>query len=67
MVKLKIEGMTCGHCVMSVKQALAAVPGVQIPVEVSLERGEAILQGNADVKALLAAVAGEGFTATLAS
>jgi copper chaperone len=26
---LKIEGMTCGHCVRSVTQALEAVPGVQ--------------------------------------
>ena len=67
MLKLKIEGMTCGHCVMGVKQALAAVPGVQIPVEVSLERGEAILQGDPDPKALLAAVAEEGYTATLVS
>jgi len=67
MLKLKIQGMTCGHCVMSVKQALSAVLGVQIPVEVSLERGEAILQGDPDVKALLAAVADEGFTASLIS
>ena len=67
MLTLKIQGMTCGHCVMSVKQALSAVPGVLIPVAVSLERGEAILQGDPDVKALLAAVADEGFTASLIS
>jgi copper chaperone len=52
MLKLRIEGMTCGHCVMHVKQALAAVPGVEGPVEVSLEKKEAIL-------------AEEGYTATL--
>jgi copper chaperone len=67
MLKLKIEGMTCGHCVMHVKQALAAVPGVQLPVDVSLERGEATVLGDADVKALLAAVAEEGYTASQAS
>ncbi len=27
---LKIEGMSCGHCVMSVKNALAGVSGVTV-------------------------------------
>lgn len=27
--ELKIEGMTCGHCVRAVEQALSAVPGVR--------------------------------------
>jgi len=65
MLKLKIEGMTCGHCVMHVKQALAAVPGVEGPVEVSLEKKEAILGGAPDTQAVLDAVAEEGYTATL--
>jgi copper chaperone len=65
MLKLRIEGMTCGHCVMHVKQALAAVPGVEGPVEVSLEKKEAILGGAPDTQAVLAAVAEEGYTATL--
>ena len=67
MLKLKIEGMTCGHCVLAVQQALAAVPGVQIPVDVSLERGEALVPGDPDVHALLAAVAEEGFSASQVS
>ena len=28
--EFKIEGMSCGHCVMSVKQELAKLPGVQV-------------------------------------
>jgi copper chaperone len=28
--RLKIEGMTCPHCVMSVRRELAKVPGVQV-------------------------------------
>jgi copper chaperone len=28
--ELKIQGMTCGHCVMHVKQALDAVDGVEV-------------------------------------
>jgi len=65
MLKLRIEGMTCGHCVMHVKQALSAVPGVVGPVEVTLEPGQAIIGGSPEVKALLAAVAEEGYTATV--
>jgi len=26
---IKIDGMTCAHCVMVVRRALAAIPGVQ--------------------------------------
>ena len=28
--ELKIEGMSCGHCVMSVKKALGKVPGIVV-------------------------------------
>jgi copper chaperone len=31
MLKLKVEGMTCNHCVMTVKKALSRVPGVERP------------------------------------
>lgn len=27
---LKIDGMSCGHCVATVRKALAAVPGVEV-------------------------------------
>ncbi|BDU78011.1 CopZ family metallochaperone [Mesoterricola sediminis] len=66
MIQLTIQGMTCGHCVMSVKQALAAVPGVDGPVDVDLRSGAAKVPGSPDPQALVAAVADEGFTATLA-
>jgi len=66
MIHMKIEGMTCGHCVMGVKQALTAVPGVEAPVDVDLKTGEARVGGSPDPQALLAAVAEEGFSATLA-
>jgi copper chaperone len=67
MLKLKIEGMSCSHCVMHVKEAIAKVPGVQGSVEVSLEKREALVEGSPDVKALLAAVEEEGYHASLAS
>jgi copper chaperone len=62
MLKLKVEGMTCNHCVMAVKKALSQVPGVE-RAEVSLERGEALVEGNADPKALIQAVEAEGYRA----
>jgi copper chaperone len=67
MLKLRIQGMTCGHCVMHVKRAIAEVPGVEGPVEVSLEKGEALVNGAPSVEAVIAAVHEEGYTASLAS
>ena len=37
---LKIQGMTCNHCVMRVSKALKAVPGVH-DAKVDLQRAEA--------------------------
>jgi copper chaperone len=62
MIKLKVEGMTCNHCVMAVKKALLKVPGVE-KAEVYLDRGEALVEGQADPKALLRAVEEEGYRA----
>ncbi len=39
---LKIQGMTCNHCVMRVAKALKAVPGVQ-DAQVDLQKGEAVV------------------------
>ena len=36
---LKVKGMTCQHCVMSVKKALGKLEGVQ-NVDVDLQKGE---------------------------
>ena len=65
MVTLKIEGMTCGHCVMAVKAALAAVAGVEGPVDVNLATGEARVGGAPQTEALVAAVVAEGYQATV--
>jgi copper chaperone len=29
-LKLEVSGMSCGHCVGAVREALAAVPGVKV-------------------------------------
>ncbi len=40
MGKIKIQGMTCQHCVMSVTKALASIPGLK-NIHVDLKQGEA--------------------------
>jgi copper chaperone len=37
---LKIQGMTCNHCVMRVAKALKGIPGVQ-DAQVDLQKAEA--------------------------
>jgi len=61
-IKLKVTGMTCPHCVNSVKKALEAVPGV-VQAEVFLETGEALVSGGVEVTRLLEAVKEAGYSA----
>ena len=44
---LKVKGMSCGGCVKSVTGVLSALPGVS-RAEVSLEKGEAVVDYDAD-------------------
>ena len=67
MTKLKIEGMTCNHCVKSVTEALAKVPGVDKVVDVSLDQKEAVVNGSADAAALVSAVADLGYEVQVAA
>lgn len=59
---LKVTGMTCGHCVAAVTKALENIPGVD-KAEVSLEKGQAIVSGDADSQAMVTAVKEEGYEA----
>jgi copper chaperone len=60
--ELNITGMTCGHCQTAVTRALRTVPGVQ-NAQVDLQTGRAIVEGQPDLQALLAAVREEGYSA----
>ncbi len=59
-MQLKISGMTCGHCVSAVREALQAVSGAG-EVSVELESGIANIDGDANIEQLLAAVKEEGY------
>lgn len=63
MIKLKVTGMTCGHCEMAVRKALSQVPGVEQVIVVDRNREEAVVEGSPDVSALVAAIEEEGYQA----
>jgi copper chaperone len=63
MIELKITGMNCAHCVRAVQDVLTAVPGVARVESVELESGRALVEGEADAAALVAAVKEAGYKA----
>lgn len=64
--ELKVDGMTCAHCERAVQTALEAVPGVTA-VKVDRDNGRASVEGDADLQALVSAVAEEGYRAEAAA
>ncbi len=61
-IALKIEGMSCGHCVNAVGQALKGLEGVQVE---QVEIGSAVVSYDPAVvkpEAIEAAVVEEGYT-----
>jgi copper chaperone CopZ len=61
--KYSIEGMTCGHCAMHVKDALEKVNGIS-NAKVNHKSGEAVITlGTAlDIEILKSAVGETGYT-----
>lgn len=57
---VKIKGMSCQHCVASVKKALEALPGVS-NVTVDLDNNQATFEGNPDAVAVEKAITSIGF------
>lgn len=63
-VRLNVEGMSCGGCVVSVEKALHRVAGVG-DVKVSLADKEAVVTGEKlDTTRLIAAVEDAGYEAS---
>ena len=60
MTTVKINGMSCQHCVASVTKAIEGVSGVS-HVSVDLEKGEATYDGNANKQELRDAITRIGF------
>jgi copper chaperone len=64
-ITLNISGMSCGHCLNAVNQALSRVPGLEIQ---SVRMGRADLQYDEAIttpEAITAAIADAGYQASL--
>jgi copper chaperone len=59
-VTLHIEGMSCGHCLKAVNQALSSVPGASV---VSVQIGRAVVETGPTTDQLVAAVDEAGYNA----
>jgi copper chaperone len=65
-LRIEIEGMSCGHCVKSVRGTLEKVPGVQVE---QVEIGRATLDFDPDVTTphkIVQAVEGSGYATRVA-
>lgn len=63
--KLKVDSMTCEHCVKTVKETLRGINGVR-RASVDLEAGRAAVdydEGRTDPRTLAAAVTEQGYSA----
>lgn len=60
-VNIKIDGMSCNHCVMAVKKALTSLDNVG-EVEVNLSRGSATITGEVDLKEIEKVINQLGYT-----
>lgn len=61
MLSFQVEGMTCGHCVKAVTQAVQDVaPGAK--VDIDLPSGRVQVEGAADAAAVSHAIDEAGYT-----
>ena len=62
MTRIKIEGMSCQHCVNAVTQALSDLDGIS-DVKVSLETRDAVFEstGQVDMNTIRKAVEDQGY------
>lgn len=66
-LKLEVSGMSCGHCVSAVRDALGAVPGVKVD---SVSVGSASItydENQTNVGELVDAIADAGYEANEAA
>jgi copper chaperone len=61
---LHIEGMSCGHCLNAVNQALTAVPGAKVDT-VRIGRAEVEMPDAGSSDALVTAVEEAGYTVAM--
>lgn len=60
MLKLKVDGMTCGHCAQTVTKAVEGLPSVARAL-VDLKAGVVTVEGAADEDAVRRAIEDAGY------
>ncbi|EHB55267.1 Heavy metal transport/detoxification protein [Mycolicibacterium rhodesiae JS60] len=60
-VAIRVAGMSCGHCVETIRRAVSALGGVT-RVDVDLAGGIVTVDGDCGVEAISAAIADAGYT-----
>ena len=60
MTTVSIKGMSCKHCVASVKKALEEIQGIS-NIEVNLDNAEASYDGEVEAKVIKEGIAKIGF------
>jgi copper chaperone len=65
-VQLEVAGMSCGHCVHAVQEALSGVEGVSVD-NVSIGKASVSVADNVKIGALIDAVADAGYEANEAA
>lgn len=58
-ITLRIDGMSCGHCLKAVSEALRAAPGVLQTGTVEMGRAEVTIDGSITTPAKVAEAVGE--------
>lgn len=60
MTTVKIKGMSCNHCVNSVREALAKLPDIK-DITIDLDAGEARFDGDVAPESVKQAISAIGF------
>ena len=60
---IAIEGMSCNHCVMTVRKALGQVPGIEVR-DVQIGSARVALADSSSLESIRAAIEKVGFTVT---
>ncbi|RLR61959.1 hypothetical protein CKA49_35545, partial [Pseudomonas aeruginosa] len=63
-IELTLSGLSCGHCIKSVKNALDKIDGVE---NADVELTHAKVTGSVDAQTLISAIEEAGYEAQLAS
>lgn len=64
--RYSVQGMKCGGCIAKATEALAMLPGYE-SAEFDLKSGTAVVKGTVEANAVIRALTGAGYPATLRS